>query len=213
MIPELIESLIFLDDEKADVVCLQEVTFNSNNNLAKQINDMMQNKYTYIAADLAEKFIDRQGKLQTDGLVVLTNARITKQEILTLQKVSADERGRPDFHKRIVQAIGLSNGLKVANIHLASNQNSYLQLRETIRVLPKEFLLVGDFNMHKSKILKEKPYWKNNYSLSVEFEDYISLPKENCTFDYLLLPRSMRFLKIETVQNLSDHSAVVCVFE
>ena len=202
----------FLSEEKADIVCLQEVTFD-HASLAKRINDLIPNKYNHVIADLAERFTDKHNKSQSDGLAILTSIQITEHRCLTLQKVPADERGRPDFHKRIVQVLELSDGSKIANLHLASNQNSFLQLRELLAKLSKDFIIAGDFNMHKSKILAEKPYWEGAYNCSIEFKDYISFPRENCTFDYILLPHQKQFSKVETVKNLSDHSTVVCICE
>ena len=202
----------FLDGERADIICLQEVTFGQSQNLAARINNLMRNQYRYIAADLAEQFTNKHGEPKTDGLAILANEEITKHETLTLKKVPTDERGRPDFHKRIIQLVELQNGLKIANLHLASNQNSYMQLREALREVPPGYLLIGDFNMHRPTMLEEKPCWGSSYQCSVEFTDYVSFPSEDATFDYLLLPKAFTFAKVTAAPGLSDHCAMIYEF-
>ena len=202
----------FLDHERADTVCLQEVTFDSNSNLVGRINELMSCKYKHVVADLAENFTDKNGKSQSDGLAIMTDLDIVKNNCSALTKVPEDKRGRPDFHKRIVQMVEFDNGMKLANLHLASNGNSYLQLRELLEKIPHDYILTGDFNIHKEIILRERDCWNEEYRCSVEYHDYISFPSEQCAFDYLLLPKTFEFTKIEAVQGLSDHCAMIYEF-
>ena len=172
----------------------------------------MSHKYKHVVADLAENFTDKNGKSQSDGLAIMTNLDIVKNKCLALAKAPEDERGRSDFHKRIIQMIEFGNGLKLANLHLASNSNSYLQLRELLETVPYDYILIGDFNIHKETILKERNYWGGERRCSIEYRDYISFPSEKCTVDYLLLPKTFEFAKVEAMWGLSDHCAMVYEF-
>lgn len=199
----------FLNMEAADVICLQEVTFDENNNLAQIINSKLAHPYDFVRADLAEEYI-KDGKTLTDGLAILSRQEIVTAQLLTLTPVPTDERGRPDFHKRIAQVLKLNNGINIVNTHLASNNNSYLQLRELINLAPKNSLLAGDFNMPKEKMLAEKENWNSRYNCLIDFCDYVSFPTEGQTFDYVFVPKNMNFVEVRVVDGLSDHNALVC---
>lgn len=132
-----------------------------------------------------------------------------------MRPVPTDERGRPDFHRRIAEYCEFANGLKIVNVHFASNANAYLQLEETLKKVTKDTLIIGDYNIFKSNIIKLKPKWGNIYNCSIEFQDYISVPNDPPAFntvDYLLLPKDKFFSRIRTVNGLSDHSAIIYEF-
>lgn len=199
----------FLNEEKADIVCFQEVTFESNKSLAHIINEKLETAYNFVQADLAEEF-ERDGQAMTDGLAILSRKAIKSVKTLTLTPVPTDENGRPDFHKRIAQLIELDDGTTVANTHLASNNNSHLQFEELLNLVPENCILAGDFNLPKPKMLAERRLWGEKYLCSIDFTDYISFPNENQTFDYILVPNSERIANIRTASGLSDHNAIIC---
>lgn len=199
----------FLDKENIDIVCLQEVTFKNTLSLAHRINSDLSKPYEFIQANLAEEYI-RNGEPQTDGLAIMSRRNISEAKIITLTKVPDDENGRPDFHRRIAQLVTLENGIKITNTHLASNNNSHLQFKELLKLIPSDYILAGDFNLPKQKMLALKNAWGKSYGCSVEFKDYISFPKENQTFDYILAPTSTKITNIRIVEELSDHNAIVC---
>ena len=90
----------FLNEEQADIVCLQEVTFDGEESLAYAINGNLDLPYDFVQADLAEEY-EREGEKLTDGLAVLSRDAIKSAKVVTLTKVPEDENGRPDFHRRI----------------------------------------------------------------------------------------------------------------
>ena len=199
----------FFNKEKADIVCLQEVTFDGKESLAHAINMKLDLPYDSIQADLAEEY-ERENKKLTDGLAILARDTIRHAEIITLTKVPEDENGRPDFHKRIAQIIKLDDKTTIANTHLASNNNSHLQFTELLNLIPERCILTGDFNLPKNKILANKQLWDKDYSCSIDFIDCISFPKENQTFDYFLIPNTNQITSIRIVSGLSDHNAIIC---
>lgn len=199
----------FLDTENADIVCLQEITFNNTESLAYKINSKLQNPYDFVQADLAETYV-RNGERQTDGLAILSRNRFNKAKTITLTKVPDDENGRPDFHKRIAQLVVIEDGTKIVNTHLASNNNSHLQFKELLETIPDEYIITGDFNLPKPKMLNSKNFWGEKYTCSIELKDYLSFPKENQTFDYFLVPKTIKLTDIRIIKGLSDHNAIAC---
>ncbi len=199
----------FLDEENADIVCFQEVTFGDFQNLAHKINTCLLNPYEFIQADLAEKYT-KDNKSQTDGLAILSRDEIYETKTITLTKVPEDENGRPDFHRRIAQLVTLMNGINITNTHLASNNNSHLQFEELLKVIPNDYILSGDFNLPKQKMLDRKTIWSEPYSCSIDYKDYTSFPKENQTFDYILVPKSANIIDVRIAEGLSDHNAIIC---
>ena len=199
----------FLNEEKADIVCLQEVTFEDGSSLAHIINNKLDTPYAHVQADLAEEY-EREDKRLTDGLAVLSRDMVSATKIITLTKVPEDENGRPDFHRRIAQIITLNDGTVLANTHLASNNNLHLQFEELLSLVPQECILAGDFNLPKPKVLGRRQLWNERYFCSIDFADYVSFPRENQTFDYIFVPKDKRITNVRAIGGLSDHSAVVC---
>jgi endonuclease/exonuclease/phosphatase family metal-dependent hydrolase len=152
--------------------------------------------------------VNHDGKYVSDGMAILSNFDIKKYDDITLTKAPMDEQQRPDFRKRIVQNVDFGNGLKISNVHFASNNNAYLQLKELIQK-GKDRLIIGDFNMTNDLMQKHKNIWDANYTDSTSFQNYISFIEDGVAYDHLLLPKSYKFISIQTVDGLSDHSAVI----
>ncbi len=199
----------FLNEEQADIVCFQEVTFGGEGSLADIINEKLDCPYDYVRADLAEKY-EREGCQLTDGLAVLSREEIKSARVVTLTKVPEDENGRPDFHRRIAQFVTLGDGEVIINTHLASNNNSHLQFEELLSIISEKCILAGDFNLPKAKMLERRELWGEKYCCSIDFTDYISFPREDQTFDYILAPKTEGIMNIRAVSGLSDHDAVLC---
>jgi len=214
-----------LDQEQADVVCFQEIYFDQGGSLADKINAMLKTPYDFIDSVMSEKFaydewsdnmkkkwssglIESDGEYLTDGLAILSRHVIKNHEVLGLKSVPTDERGRPDFRKRIAQNVEIDTGLKISNVHFASNNNAYMQLKELVLTID-ERLIVGDYNMTKKMLHEHKNIWGNRFNESTEYLDYVSYQKEGVAYDHLLLPKSYRFISIRVADGLSDHSAVI----
>lgn len=125
----------FLDRERADVVCLQEVTFTKGQSLADKVNDMMGDSYPSVLAQMSEN--------------------------CTFEKFG--ERFRKKWDAGLIEHDG-----------------DYVT--DGMAILSKE---------------------------STDFEDYISFPSGNATFDHMLLSKDWEFEKIERVDGVSDHFAMI----
>ena len=215
----------FINDQNADIVCFQEVTFGQKESLASKINNSLNNPYKYMVADMSEKYtFDRFSKAAmkkweqgltehfddylTDGLAVLSKTPISKCETIVMKPAPKDERGKPDLRVRIVQNITLESNLTLSNVHFATNNNAYQQLDELLGYCTSD-IVVGDFNMSTTDIHNHRNIWSKTYQESTDFQDYISFPSEDATFDHMLLAQDYKFKLIDKQDGLSDHSAII----
>ena len=214
----------FLDREQGDIVCLQEVAFYEKENLAERINRYMEHGYSFTVAHMSEKYsfdrftsrflakwnaglIEHEGDYATDGIAVLSNLPILRHEAMTMTPTPADDRGKPDVRVRATLILDFDN-FSLSNVHFASNNNSHLQLQELIDAHPTD-IIVGDFNIQTESLLNHSDIWKSLYQESTDFQNYISFPDENGTFDHMLLKDSFSFVSLKTIDGLSDHPAIV----
>jgi endonuclease/exonuclease/phosphatase family metal-dependent hydrolase len=227
----MLEIAQLLDREGADVICFQEATFFDNRSLGDDINVMMRSPYKYISFELAEQYmlhespreakspnlrdeLKKSGLVLTDGAVVMANFKITKSEKVVFDNAPVDSRGREDYHERIAQNVDFANGIKISNVHFASNDNAYLQLDALIKACRDDRIIVGDFNMTSESLAEHCRIWQNKYNESTDFFDYVSFSGDGVAYDHVLLPKKYRFASIRLVDGLSDHSALVCdIFE
>lgn len=216
---------VFLDREQADVVCLQEVTFNRGQSLAEKANDMMSNSYPSVLAQMSENctfdrfgdrfrkkwdagLVEHDGGYVSDGMAILSREPVMKSSSIILKPAPVAEDGRPDYRVRLAQIVRLESGLSLANVHFASNGNAYVQLQELLGYVVPD-VVVGDYNIHTWDLKKHSDIWDAKYQESTDFRDYVSFPKENATFDHMLLGRGWEFEKIEKYDGVSDHSAMI----
>lgn len=214
-----------LEKEQADVVCMQEVTFNETESLAGRINKLLSRPYPFCMAQMSEKYtFDRFSKAAmekfkagltehigdylTDGMAIMSKIPIVACDTIVMKPAPADERGKPDLRVRITQNIKLESGTTISNVHLATNNNAYMQLQELLDY-KKSDIIVGDFNMSTDDIKKHANIWASFYLESTDFENYISFPSENATFDHMLLSPKFHFESIRVIDGLSDHSAII----
>lgn len=215
----------FLDNMQADIVCLQEATFNKGECIAEKINSQMVNMYPFVLAQMSEKYsfdkfserfkkkwesglIEHDGDYVTDGMAILSKEPIVNSSSIIMSPAPIGEDGRPDYRVRLVQVVRLESGLSLANVHFSSNGNAYFQLQELLDCVSPN-VVVGDFNIHTWDLKKHSNIWDSKYQESTDFRDYISFPNENATFDHMLLGRSYRFETINQFDGISDHSAMV----
>jgi endonuclease/exonuclease/phosphatase family metal-dependent hydrolase len=219
----------FLSSEKADVVCLQEVTFDDGKSLAEIINAKLRQPYDNIRSEMSEKYsfdrfspsamenwekglFEHTGDYLTDGLAILSKIPIKDYSVLVLKPAPADERGKPDFRVRAAQNVELESGLRISNVHFATNNNAFMQLDELIGEYEGD-VVIGDFNMTRKHILSHKDIWKSKYQESTDFQDYVSFPDDGVAYDHLMLSADFKFVSIRLVDGLSDHSAVIFEIE
>ena len=215
----------FIDQEEPDLICFQEAAFSEHENIAEKINKMLKKPFAFSAAQMCEKYtfdkfsegfakkwqagqVEHYDDYTNDGLAVLSRTPIVSNSTIVLKPVPTDDRGRPDYRVRIAQILKLDSGFTISNIHLASNNNSHLQLEELMNYA-KTDAIVGDFNMFADNLYKHADVWKSDYQQSYDFQKYVSFPEENVALDYMLLKPEYEFVSVRTAENLSDHAAVV----
>lgn len=216
----------FLDQERADVVCFQEVSFSEMQSLADDINQLLNCPYKNVWSKLSRRckisniapikratsmkklYAKDKNAIFTDGEAIMSNFPSTKQVINRLHKVPTDERGRRDPHPRIVQNIDFGT-FKISNVHFAANNNAYLQLKETLDKIKHDRIIIGDFNMTSDQIKKHRILWQNDYQEASEIYKYISFPADGVAYDHVLIPKQFKLNSLKTQDNLSDHSAII----
>jgi len=232
----------FLSKEDADIVCLSEVTFDGGDSLAEVINEKLKKPYQHVRSEMSERYtfdkfsaaamenwekglFESSDEYLTDGMAVLSKLPITNYRSIILTPAPKDDRGRPDNRVRLVQNVDFSDGTKISNAHLATNNNNYLQLAELVKEIGAEKrMIIGDLNMpHSRHTLPNgqeilgmqdcKNIWGEKYTDSTEFTDYISFPSEKSALDHLLLPDDWQFVSVRTVEGLSDHNALILEIE
>jgi endonuclease/exonuclease/phosphatase family metal-dependent hydrolase len=209
----------YINQIKPDVVLLQECFDDSRhneigNNQAIQLNQDL--SYKNCIYSKAEKLKSEAGKEISaevyDGLGILTNIDVISLKNISLTKVENDK------HDRIIQVINLNvDGNKCILYHTHfSNRDFWAepQLIETLEYANEEPILpiiIGDLNIKSSGNVLS--ITKNTYINSWDIEKYISFPKDNETYDYVLIPKSKYIFEkiVCDGDDLSDHKAVHCI--
>ena len=217
----------FLDQEQADVVCFQEVSFSENGqSLADDINKLMKKPYKNVLSKLSRKckiknvppekratsmkklYKKDKNAIFTDGEAAMSNLDATELKTLRLHKVATDERGRRDPHPRIAQNLNFKN-FKITNIHLAANNNAHIQLEELLKRIKHDRTIIGDFNMTSAQLKQHQDLWQKDYCLLAGTYPYVSFPADAVAYDHALIPKNYRTKLLGTKNNLSDHNALI----
>lgn len=200
-----------LDDQHADIILLQEVKFDpvrSGFSQAIEINNSLKMPYEYTTVDVTKYYRPSFGESFREGLAVLSRSAILSSETLVL------DQAEDDRHPRIVQLIDLRVGgevIKIANVHFSNNKYSVVQLGELLAILEsrrEQRIIAGDFNILTVEQVREMT--KEKYRLAYDSCDYRSFVSKGLTLDHVIIPAGWEFGSIEAVDNMSDHSAVIC---
>ncbi len=100
----------------------------------------------------------------------------------------------------------------ITNLHFSNSiKGSEEHFKETLAILKKKqvtSILAGDFNIFT--ITDYKELYGDEYVSSSEKYKYISYPKDNVSFDYVLLPRQYEFEEFVCREEyVSDHRMIV----
>ena len=203
-----------LNQADADIVLLQEVRYDpyiSAFTQAMYINTLLDNPYAYSSSGISRYYIPSAGEPFREGLAILSKYPLKNSETLALTKLPEDT------HTRIIQYVDIDisdTQVSLTNVHFSNNQFSPLQLEETLTILSERDttgIVAGDFNIFN--IDHQRSLYGDGYHVSTDFLSYVSFPEKNLTLDYILLPKTIRFLSLNTITGVSDHDGVLAVIE
>lgn len=195
-----------------DIVALQEI----RDNRAKNVEDMDQ--ATQLNKKLGyehSKFmvVNDRNKIKGlidapscfEGLAILSIYPFSSEEIL-LKKHEDDKF----FRKVLVANVQVSGQIvPVWVVHFSNNDLfASLHAEETFAsAKATQPIIIGDFNIKHLEVL-QKLAEENNYVSSSDF-DYVSFPEDNCSYDYIFIPKKFSFLSFECIpEDVSDHKAL-----
>lgn len=200
----------YLQTVSPDLIVFQEVVFLpkiSPYNQAQLLNKTL--KYSGEHSVISRLQSSTVHENYREGLAALSKYRIAKTDTIILKRAAGDA------HNRIIQLLDLEVDeqiVKIANVHFSITDITDFataHLLETLEILAmrdEERIIIGDFNL--SDLNETKDVWGEKYRCSNE-TDYISYPSMNKSTDYVLIPRSYAFTKIEiSGDHLSDHRAL-----
>ncbi len=213
------KDLIFNEilDRNFDIIFFQEAQFDKNiNSDLNQIEIINQNTNNFYF-DFSPAMIKSKSKNVSltipveHGLGVISKYPILGKKIINLEKFEDDS----DFRILVIYEIDVGGKiLNFINVHF-SNRDDWAENHfiETLKNLDesKVYILIGDFNIYD--ISKYKSLYSSMFKDSFIFKKYISYPEEKATFDYVLIPKEFNFVKLETVNGLSDHSLLITKIE
>mgnify|MGYP001611644127 CR=1 FL=1 len=183
-----------------DIIAFQEIHLDkmiSNKDTMNQLNKELKYPYKKVlfyfdySKDYGRGIFQRNP--MKEGLGILAKYKFTTKK-LNLPIIKGLDRW-----PRIAMLCDFKK-LKLANIHLSK----YKESREKQwKLLSKDHILIGDFNMNPNELKKIK----GNQILSYDFKKYISYPKDKTTYDYSLLPKG-KFLEVKIINQETDHKAI-----
>jgi endonuclease/exonuclease/phosphatase family metal-dependent hydrolase len=200
-----------------DIVTLQEVRDNREKNKegedqAKQLNEKLNFKhYKFLVTDDVNRAKGLKDKpLCYEGLAVFSKFPFSSEEI-KLKKEDNDKYYRKILIANIkiedqtvpIWVVHFSNSDFFANLH-AKETLAYAKSKNPI--------ILGDFNIKYPKEIKRLAEI-NDYFSSSDFA-YISYPKDNCSYDYIFIPKKFKFTKFKCLEeDVSDHKALFAIIK
>ena len=195
-----------------DVVALQEVRDDRRKNKesagqAEQLNGEL--NFEYFNFLRVNDINEANGLVGAppcyEGLAILSRFPFSSDEV-SLKKHKDDKY----YRKVLVANVQIENRtIPVWVVHFSNNDLfAGLHAKETlIRAKLVHPIIIGDFNIRSFQEMK-KLAGRNNYVSSSNY-DYISFPEDNCSYDYILIPKTFSFLSFECIsEEVSDHRAL-----
>jgi len=205
-----------VDDQSPDIVALQEVQLNTQFSHSSQVEVLAKNLgYTYFAYSPVWGRTDhmhwdehKETRL-SHGLGFMSKYPIISVEsYFLLQQPDHDE----PYNMQLIELDIDGDRQLFCNVHFGNSDNwSELHLRETMKLCKDRNItpiLLGDFNnfnleQFKTDILKD-------YFISTEIASYKSMPKDNGTLDYIVVPKGIQMSAVECLHTyVSDHRALI----
>jgi len=195
-----------------DIVAFQEIRDDRSKNepemnQAKQLNSDLGFKHiSFLPTMDMNKVKGITGRPAcNEGIAILSRYPFTSEEI-ALKKNENDQYIR----KILVADVDVSGRHAIIFVvHFSPNDIfAKLHAEETLsHAMNLRPIILGDFNIKSSHEIEELAK-KYNYTPSTEY-DYISYPADGCSYDYVLVPVELSFLRFECVdEEVSDHKAL-----
>lgn len=208
--------LSLINRQSPDVIALQEVRLDMKKSPASQASLLAEKglyPYTvYVPSFRAERYPRQLSLLggYSHGLALLSKYPIASSELYLLsQGADFDEPCSVLFASVKVDG----ENIDLCNVHFGNTDRESLKhLEELSEVCAKRGsrpIILGDFNIFKlGKHLDGELL--QDYSLSSDKLNYISIPKNNGILDYIALPKEYSFKYIACPEDkVSDHRALI----
>jgi len=212
--------LSLMKRQSPDIIALQEVRFDATKALISQAAYLAREggfPYVIYTPSFREGRHPRQRTLiegYSHGLALLSKHPIVSSELYLLsQGVNFYEP-----YSTLFATIGIDGQMiDICNVHFGNtDQESSEHLEELVKLCVSrgnQPIIMGDFN-----IFKLSEYSNNallgSYTLSSDKLEYISIPKNNVTLDYVAIPEKYYFKSVTCPEDeVSDHRAVVAEIE
>lgn len=209
----------FIKKHDPDILVLQEVRddvdFNEKgNDQAKQLNQEINYPYYefYEVTDKQKERPEKYNRHCKEGTAIFSKFPITKIEKIQLTKQPDDRYTCGNLHVTI-QA---KKKIEVIGVHFSnSSLFSLLHMIETLKYCRDkkiEPMIVGDFNFLHPNWLYDLT--SHEFNSSYNFKKYVSYPAKKETLDYILIPKSSKFVSLLCPdEELSDHNPLVAEIE
>ncbi len=195
-----------------EVVALQEIRDDRAQNKvgldqAKQLNSELNFKYFKFLRvnnrNKVKKLVNVP--LCYEGLAIMSKFPFSSDKI-TLKKHPEDK------YFRKILTVNIQVGSRIIPLWVVhfSNNDLFARLHAEEALTHAKTIqpiILGDFNI-KYPLEIKKLAEENNYISSSNY-DYISFPEDNCSYDYIFIPKNYSFLIFKCISDeVSDHKAL-----
>ena len=210
----------FIRKHNPDIISFQEVRddaqFNKKgDNQAKQLNNELNYPYYsfFTTTDKKKEHPERYALDCTEGTAILSKFPILKAEKVKLKKNSEDIHNCGNLHVKIKANNKI---IEVIAVHFSNKDLfSLLHLIETLKYTKEKKIkpiIMGDFNVKFPDWLHDLT--EDSFKSSFKYKKYISLPSENITLDYIIIPKKFNFKSVKCEgEGISDHKALIAEIE
>jgi len=209
-LPNIIDLLKKVD---ADVVLLQEVDLDTTQDTENQA--MILNRelgYPHVHFSKSETLTTWKGQLLSTpveyGLAVISRIPFESERV-ELTRAPDDKHDRTILISKFMTEQG---PVTITNLHF-SNKDDWAEshLKETLQIIEDrgiDTVLAGDFNI--KGLSKYRDVYDEKYRSSSDEFSYISYPNDGLSYDYILLPKCMKFESFECRDEyVSDHRMII----
>ena len=222
--------LDFFENNKFDVICLQEAIWSDNQLLesfAASVEQIKEASGLVNESRAANWDIDALGAKVFQGNVILTRERIVNEEIKTVHGKYSTVKSDLDLYEHCYKAqiVTLESGLNILNYH-GYWQKDPLGNETTISVMEKvaemakkatgPLVMCGDLNITSASPAMRKLDFLKDLTHVYDIDNTLSglkfLGKVPC--DHILVNNSVKVLNFEVEERIvSDHKALTCELE